>query len=133
MAEARPEAGAGAVTVPCWIRGKLIYLSTQCQHPRTHTLTDLKLQAYSRRTDVLPIERDRSEPKALVTVRAPKEVRDDVLRRAGDVLRRQADDVDAVQEREDVRREDLPYEHARERGPEDLETFVVRRAVEVKR
>ena len=86
-----------------------------------------------RRTDVLPIKRDASKPKTLVSVRSTEKVGNDILRRAGNVLCGEADDVDAVQEREDIRGEDLPDEHPRERGPKDLETLVVHRAIEVER
>lgn len=48
------------------------------------------------------------------------------------MLRREAEDVDAVQEREDIGGEDLPDEHARERAPEELQPLVVRGAVEMK-
>lgn len=88
---------------------------------------------YSRRTNVLPVQRDATETKPFIAVSAAEEVGNDILRGARNALRREADDVDAVQEGEDVRGEDFPDEHPRERGPEDLETLVVHRAVEVKR
>lgn len=96
-----------------------------------HTLLDER-ETHVHGGNVLPVEGETHEAQALVTVRAPKEVRDYVLGADGNMLRREAEDVDTVQEREDVGREDLPDEHARERAPEELQTLVVRGAVEVK-
>lgn len=48
------------------------------------------------------------------------------------MLGAETDDIDTVQEREDVRGKDLPDEHPRERGPEQLESLVICRAVEMK-
>ena len=93
--------------------------------------TKAEFEECSRRTDVLPIKRDAGEPKTFVSVSPTEKVSNDILCRAGNMLRGKADDVDAVQEGEDVRGEDFPGEHPRERGPKDLETLVVRRAIEV--
>ena len=93
--------------------------------------TKAEFEECSRRTDVLPIKRDAGEPKTFVSVSPTEKVGNDILCRAGNVLRGKADDVDAVQEGEDVRGEDLPNEHPGERRPEDQKTLVVRRAVEV--
>ena len=48
--EARREAGQETVTVPCWISGKLIYLSTPYKHPHAHIPT-----SDSKRTHVEPM------------------------------------------------------------------------------
>ena len=69
----------------------------------------------------------------VVAVRSAKEVRDDIPSVTGGVLGRQADDVEAVEKREDVRRDDLEAEHSHEGGPEELETFGVRLGVKVER
>lgn len=59
-------------------------------------------------------------PKALVSVRAAKEIRDDIDGPARGPLRRQAEDTDSIEEWEDVRREDLVKEHRGEGSPEQL-------------
>lgn len=61
--------------------------------------------------NILPVQTDRCEPKSLVTVRATEEISDNILRAGWGILRRKTDDVKAVEDRCDVRRNDLIAEH----------------------
>ena len=78
-----------------------------------------------RRSDVLPIERDAKKAEPFVSVSTAEEVRDHILSRGRRVLRGKTKNVDSVQKRENVRREDLPDEHPSERGPKEFQALLV--------
>ena len=69
----------------------------------------------------------------LIAIDTTEQVGDDVERLGGCVLRREAYNVDAVQDWEDVGWDDLVDEHSCECCPEELDTLVVGCGIEVGR
>lgn len=59
----------------------------------------------------MPVKREAEETEPFVSVSATEQIRDDVLRSTVDMLRGEAEYVDTVKQREDVRGEDFPTEH----------------------
>lgn len=91
-----------------------------------------KRETHVRASDVLPIERDGRETETFVTVGSSEQVGKHIDSASGSLLSSKTDDVDTVEEREHVCRDDLPKEHATQGRPEELETLRVSGTVEVK-
>ena len=80
---------------------------------------------------IKPHRAARHVPKTFITVRTAEQVRDYIKALRRRVLRGEADNVDAIQEREDIRGNDLVDKHSGECCPEELDALVVGRSVEM--
>jgi hypothetical protein len=79
----------------------------------------------------LPVEAQTEQPEAFIAVRTSKHVSEDVLHIVGCMLRSQTKDVDAIEEREKICRDDLIDEHSGECNPKESNSFVIRGSVKV--
>jgi hypothetical protein len=79
----------------------------------------------------LPVEAQAQQAETFIAVCTSEDVCEDALDAWGCTLRSQTKDTKAVEEREDVRWNDLINEHRSECGPKKSHSFFVRGAVEV--
>lgn len=79
----------------------------------------------------MPVEAQAQQPETLITVCTSEDGCEDVLDAWGCTLGGQTKDAKAIQERKDIRWNDLINKHRSECGPKESHSVFVRGAVEV--
>jgi hypothetical protein len=79
----------------------------------------------------LPVKAQTKQTETLVAIRTSKDVGEDVPHTGRSTLGSEAKDVEATEEREYIRWDDLKDEHSGECSPKESHSFAVRSSVQV--